>query len=124
YPADAHQSYAENGDFGLSREAMEWFWAHWLADGAGPDTATAPLRAHDLSNLPPAWVVTASHDVLRDEGKAYAGRLAEAGALAGHDHVPGTIHGFFSMGGLAPIATEALQRAATWAASVPAVRCA
>jgi acetyl esterase len=120
YPADAHESYAENADFGLTREAMEWFWAHWLPEGAGPDARTAPLRAADLSNLPPAWVVTASHDVLRDEGKAYAGRLAEAGALAGHDHVPGTIHGFFSMGGLAPIATETLQRAAQWAASVKA----
>jgi acetyl esterase len=65
-------------------------------------------------------VVTASHDVLRDEGKAYAGRLAEAGALAGHDHVEGTIHGFFSMGGLAPIATEGLKRAAAWAANVKA----
>jgi acetyl esterase len=122
YPADAHASYAENADFGLTREAMEWFWAHWLPSSAGPDAATAPLRAADLSGLPPAYVITASHDVLRDEGKAYAGRLAEAGALAAHDHVPGTIHGFFSMGGLAPIATETLKRAAAWAASVKAVQ--
>lgn len=118
YPADAHQSYAENADFGLTRGAMEWFWAHWLAEGAGPDATTAPLRAADLSGLPPAYVVTASHDVLRDEGKAYAGRLAEAGALDSLDHVEGTIHGFFSMGGLAPIATETLKRAAAWAAGV------
>jgi acetyl esterase len=120
YPADAHASYAENVDFGLTRGAMEWFWAHWLADGAGPDAATAPLRAADLSGLPPAYVVTSSHDVLRDEGKAYAGRLAETGALDSLDHVEGTIHGFFSMGGLAPIATQTLQRAARWAASLKA----
>lgn len=120
YPADAHASYAENADFGLTREAMEWFWAHWLPDGAGPDAATAPLRAADISGLPPAYVITASHDVLRDEGKAYAGRLAEGDALASHDHVEGTIHGFFSMGGLAPIATDTLQRAARWAASIKA----
>jgi acetyl esterase len=118
YPADAHQSYAENADFGLTREAMEWFWGHWLADGAGPDASTAPLRQTDLSGLPPAWVITSSHDVLRDEGRAYAGRLAEAGALATLDHVDGTIHGFFSMAGLAPIATETVQRAARWAAGV------
>jgi acetyl esterase len=118
FPADAHASYAENADFGLTRGAMEWFWAHWLADGAAPDASTAPLRAPDLSGLPPAYVITASHDVLRDEGKAYAGRLAEAGALDALDHVEGTIHGFFSMGGLAPIATETLQRAARWAARV------
>lgn len=78
FPADAHASYAENADFGLTRGAMEWFWSHWLAEGAGPDAATAPLRAPDLSGLPPACVVLASHDVLRDEGRAYAGRLAEA----------------------------------------------
>ncbi len=68
----------------------------------------------------PAWVITASHHVLRDEGRAHAGRLAEAGALAGHDHVEGAIHGFFSVGGLAPIATETLKRAAGWAAQVKA----
>jgi acetyl esterase len=121
YPADAHASYAENAEFGLTREGMEWFWAHWLADGAGPDASTAPLRAADLSGLPPAYVITASHDVLRDEGKAYAGRLAEAGVLDGLDHVEGTIHGFFSMGGLAPVATETLKRAGLWAANVKAV---
>jgi acetyl esterase len=120
YPADAHASYAENADFGLTREAMEWFWAHWLADGAGPDAVTAPLRAADLSGVAPAHVITASHDVLRDEGKAYAGRLAEAGVLDALDHVEGTIHGFFSMGGLVPLATETLGRAARWAASVKA----
>jgi acetyl esterase len=101
---------------------MEWFWAHWLADGAAPDAATAPLRAPDLAGLPPAFVITASHDVLRDEGRAYAARLAEAGALDILDEVPGTIHGFFSMGGLAPIATQTLQRAGQWAAAVKATR--
>ncbi len=120
FPADAYESYAENNDFGLDRAAVEWFWAHWLPEGAGPDETTAPQRAADLSGLPPAYVITASHDVLRDEGKAYAGRLAAAGALAGHDHVPGTIHGFFSMAGLVPLATETLERAARWAASLKA----
>jgi acetyl esterase len=120
YPADAHASYAENGDFGLTRAAMERFWGQWLADGAGPDATTAPLRAADLSGLPQAWVVLASHDVLRDEGRALAGRLEEMGALAGVDEVAGTIHGFFSMGGLVPLATETLQRAARWAASLEA----
>ena len=122
FPADAYESYAENGDFGLDRAAMEWFWAHWLPDGAGPDESTAPHRATDLSGLPPAYVITASHDVLRDEGKAYAGRLAAAGALDAHDHVPGTIHGFFSMAGLVPLATETLERAARWAATQKATQ--
>lgn len=120
FPADGHASYAENAEFGLDRELMEWFWGHWLEDGAAPDENTAPLRHPDLSGLPPARVITASHDVLRDEGKAYSARLAEAGALAAHDHVEGVNHGFFSMGGLLPAATETLQRAARWAASLPA----
>jgi acetyl esterase len=121
YPADAHESYALNADFGLTREAMEWFWAHWLPDTSAPDATTAPLRAADLSGLPPAYVITASHDVLRDEGMAYAGRLHAAGVETIHDHVEGTIHGFFSMGGIAPVATETLNRAARWAASMKAV---
>lgn len=118
--ADAYASYAENAAFGLNREGMEWFWGLWLAEGAGPDDSTAPMRAADLSGLPPAYVITASHDVLRDEGKAYAGRLGEAGALAAHDHVPGTIHGFASLAGLVPLATQTVERAARWAALVKA----
>ena len=51
FPADAYESYAENADYGLDRQVMEWFWAHWLADGAGPDATTAPMRAGDLSGL-------------------------------------------------------------------------
>ena len=120
YPADAYASYAENAGFGLDRQAMEWFWDHWLAEGAAPDAATAPMRAALPDDLPPAYVITASHDVLRDEGKAYAARLADAGALAAHDHVPGTIHGFFSMAGLVPLATETLERAAGWLAQAKA----
>ncbi|MCG2840709.1 alpha/beta hydrolase fold domain-containing protein [Sandaracinobacter sp. RS1-74] len=121
FPADAYESYAENADYGLDRPAMEWFWAHWLPEDVGPDPCSAPMRAENMAGLPPAYVITASHDVLRDEGKAYASRLAEAGALAAHDHVPGTIHGFFSMAGLVPLATETLDRAAHWAASVKPV---
>ena len=99
---------------------MEFYWEHWLPAGAGPDGSTAPQRVADLSGLPPAYVITASHDVLRDEGKAYAGRLSEAGALDAHDHVPGTIHGFVSMAGLVPLGTDTIDRAARWAASVKA----
>jgi acetyl esterase len=120
FPADAYESYSENALFGLDRTTMEWFWERWLPEGAGPDETTCPQRATDLSGLPPAYVITASHDVLRDEGKAYAGRLAAAGALDAHDHVPGTIHGFFSMAGMVPLSTETLDRAAQWAASVKA----
>ena len=92
-------SYLENSEgFGLSRSMMAWYWDQYLAspeDGASP--LASPLRADDLAGLPPALVITAGFDVLRDEGRAYAGRLAEAGIPVQAKHYPGMIHGFLQM---------------------------
>lgn len=65
------------------------------ADRANP--LVSPLLEKDLSNLPPALVVTAQFDMLRDEGEAYARRLEEAGGSIRHIQVPGVIHGFMKM---------------------------
>ncbi|GBD11594.1 Carboxylesterase NlhH [bacterium HR23] len=89
-------SYRENGEgYLLTREGMEWFWGHYLAreeDGAHP--LASPLRAPDLSGLPPALVLTAEYDPLRDEGEAYAERLAQAGVPTVCIRYMGNIHGF------------------------------
>ncbi len=92
-------SYEENAEgYFLTREDMAWFWDHYLerpVDRSNP--YAAPLQARDLSNLPPATVVTAGFDPLRDEGVAYADRLDEAGTSVSHHHYEGVIHGFFGM---------------------------
>jgi acetyl esterase len=87
----------------LTREAMAWFWDHYAPDPAtrtGPDAA--PLRVPDLAGLPPAVVLTAEHDVLRDEGEAYARRLAWAGVPVTHRRFAGQMHGFFTLVGVLP----------------------
>jgi acetyl esterase/lipase len=93
----------------LTRESMAWFWDHYAPEPdarAHPDAA--PLRATDLSRLPPAVVVTAEHDVLRDEGELYATRLLKAGVRVRHRRFPGQMHGFFAMADVLPGADEAL----------------
>ncbi len=82
----------------LTREAMTWFWDHYAPDPARRAEADAsPLRADDLSGLPPAVVLTAEHDVLRDEGEAYAERLREAGVAVNVMRHEGQMHGFFTL---------------------------
>jgi acetyl esterase len=107
-------SYRENAEgYLLTTKAMEWFWDHYAPDRAQREEPyAAPLRAKDLAGLPPAFVITAEYDPLRDEGEAYAKRLQQAGVATTLRRYDGAIHGFFAMGLLAEVARTAVDDAA------------
>jgi acetyl esterase len=90
------RSYLENAEgYGLTRRGMIWFWDHYLNDRSeAADFRVAPLLAPSLAGLPPAFVVTAEYDILRDEGQAYAKRLEESGVEVTHVYAEGMNHGF------------------------------
>jgi acetyl esterase len=94
--------------FGLTREALEQFVNLYL-QGADPrDPRCSPVLADDLSGLPPAVVVTAECDPLRDEGEAYAARLEQAGVRVEARRYDAMVHGFAGMSSLTPVADEAM----------------
>ncbi|HIG00948.1 MAG TPA: alpha/beta hydrolase, partial [Myxococcales bacterium] len=108
-------SYRENAEgYMLTRPLMEWFWNHYLADPAqGDNELASPLRAASLAQLPPATVITAEFDPLRDEGEAYAQRLSEAGVKTEMTRYDGVFHGFFGMGAAIDKAKQAVDEACT-----------
>ena len=117
YPmTDRHtsrRSYDEHGDGPLlTRADVEWFWDNYCrspVDAANPYASV--LRA-DHADLPPATVVTAGHDPLRDEGRAYADSLADAGTPVEHLQYPSMAHGFLSLADDVAVADDALDAVA------------
>jgi len=123
YPATdlAHES-ASVAEFAhgffLSRATLRWYIANYLsgADPANPEAS--PLLAPDLTGLCPTLLVTADHDPLRDEGRAYAARLNATGNAVSFHEWPGTTHGFMIMAGITPAARELIGVMVNWARDV------
>jgi len=99
----------------VPRDDLAWYYRTYLGDACGPgDARVSPIHADDLSGLPPALIIAAEYDTLRDEAQAYAQRLDAAGVATRYLCTPGMVHGFLGMRGLVPeaqTATEEIARA-------------
>jgi len=110
----SYQTFA-NGPW-LTKPAMAWFWDAYLPDvAARKDVHVSPLNAtlEQLQELPPALVITAENDVLRDEGEDYGRKLTAAGVTVTSTRYNGTIHDFVMLNALAdtPAARAAIAQA-------------
>ena len=120
----SHRKFAEG--YLLTRNTITWFYKQYVRSPREfNDLRFAPLIAEDLSNLPPALVLVAGYDPLRDEGVDYAKRLIESGNRVTLANYEGMIHGFYLMGGAVDAARRAITQSAAalkeaFAAGVPA----
>ena len=107
--APSYQEFAEG--YGLSRADMEWYGRHYVQTEADAADPRASVVRADLHDLPPAFVITAECDPLRDDGEAYAEKLRKLGIAARYKRYPGMFHGFMSFPGVLPEAAEAFDDA-------------
>ncbi len=107
FPHEPTQSRQDRDGPLLTKAAMDWFEKCLAAVGHPHAHRAMPARAEDLSNLPPALVVTAGHDPLEHEGRDYAHALGKAGTPAEHRDYPELIHDFFIMGDVSPAVVAA-----------------
>jgi acetyl esterase len=105
---DSHEHFAKG--FFLSREMMDWFVGAYVGDPSElEDPRASPLLGDRFEGLPPALIVTAGFDPLRDEGHAYADKLRKAGVPVEQRCAERLVHGFFNMGGAIPAARETVR---------------
>lgn len=112
--ADDQSMRAFDDPFLFNRHSVAWYRKHYLSDPRDAYSPLAsPLRARSLAGLPPALVITAEHDPLRDQGEAYARRLADDGVQVELSRYPGMAHGFFTMIGTVDASRAAIAQAAS-----------
>ena len=115
YPAtDQRMDSASHTEFAqgylLTRDNMLWYRNNYLRPADYEDWRASPLLAPDVSRLPPAHIITAGFDPLRDEGRAYSDRLVAAGVPVLYECFEGMAHGFLTMGGVVAAANHAVYR--------------
>ncbi|TWT94590.1 alpha/beta hydrolase [Stieleria varia] len=106
FSTESYRQFSEG--FGLTRANMQWFWQQHVGNPSGKlSPLAAPLHSRSLSGLPAAYVITAEYDVLRDEGEAYASRLAADGVRTTWRRVDGVLHGFMHFAGVFDLGEQA-----------------
>jgi acetyl esterase len=116
-----HQDYPSYRDkakgYSLTSTMMRWFWDTYLGNATPnsmPPPMTTPIHARNLSDLPATLLVTAEHDPLRDEGKAYAEQLSAAGVLVQYSHYDNDEHGFAATAGASPAFKQLMNEISAW----------
>ncbi len=107
--AASHREFAEG--YGLTSADMTWYGTHYVRTAADADDPHASVLRADLRGLPPAFVITAECDPLRDDGEAYADRLRAVGIRSSYKRYPGMFHGFMGFPAALPEAAEAFEDA-------------
>ena len=101
------QSYIDNATgYYLTADQMRWFWAQYAGQASREDPLLSPVYANDLRRQPPALIITAEFDPLRDDGERYATQLREAGVPVELRRVEGQIHSFMGLIATVPEARE------------------
>ena len=101
--------------FLLTSDAIDWYLDKYCAKMDREDPGISPLYAEDVSGLAPAFIVAPDHDPLRDDARAYAMRLVEAGVTVTFEEWRGTVHGSIVMDGITPVARQLCRAMADWA---------
>jgi acetyl esterase len=115
YGSDTASMRAGDDPFLFNNTSVNWYWNHYLAEpGDGQNPLASPLLAPSQADLPPALVITAEFDPLRDEGEFYAEKLYAAGVPTELSRYDGMVHGFFAMSGVLDGGRKAIAEAATW----------
>ncbi|MEV8374545.1 alpha/beta hydrolase [Kribbella sp. NPDC056861] len=115
YGSDTASMRAGDDPYLFNRTSVNWYWQHYLTDEAdGTNPLASPLLAASHAGLPPAFIITAEFDPLRDEGEFYAEKLYAAGVPTELTRYDGMAHGFYTMSGVLPTARKALTESAGW----------